>query len=217
MYKIYINGAPLFLQSAARVQSATSERTLVTRYPGKPKFLLNYADMMEKGHRFDSVTLYADDVELLFTDFAAHYKIIEAAGGVVINSNNKVLLIFRRGSWDLPKGKIDPGETKEAAAVREVQEETGLQHLKLGNFLTETYHTYKEAKTRILKRTYWYLMSTSETMLIPQTEEDIEQAVWITLASFLKEETQIYGNIRDVLEKVEAHFGKEGAIDWSTI
>jgi 8-oxo-dGTP pyrophosphatase MutT (NUDIX family) len=199
MYKIYINETPLFLQSAAEVQPAASERELVARYPGKPKFLLNYVDMLEKGRRFDTVTLYTDDVEQLFQDFASQYKIVEAAGGVVTNETGKVLLLFRRGFWDLPKGKIDSGETKEAAAVREVQEETGLQQLTLGTALGETYHTYKDGKTRILKRTYWYAMRTRETRLQPQTEEDIEQAVWVELNSFLNEEDRVYGNIRDVL------------------
>jgi len=143
--------------------------------------------------------LYTDDVEQLFQDFASQYKIVEAAGGVVTNETGKVLLLFRRGFWDLPKGKIDSGETKEAAAVREVQEETGLQQLTLGTALGETYHTYKDGKTRILKRTYWYAMRTRETRLQPQTEEDIEQAVWVELNSFLNEEDRVYGNIRDVL------------------
>ena len=199
MYKIYINGTPLFLKSADKIQDPASEREMVTRYPGKIKFLLNYADMLEKGKRFDSVTLYQEDVEQLFADFASQYKMIEAAGGVVFNSENKVLLIFRRGSWDLPKGKIDAGETKQAAAMREVQEETGLQQLDLGTLIGETYHTYKQDKTRILKRTYWYKMHTNEIQLTPQIEEDIEQAVWVELAPFLNEEDRMYGNIREVL------------------
>lgn len=202
MYKIYINGTPLFLKSADKIQEAASERELVTRYPGKIKFLLNYADMLEKGRRFDAVTLYHENVEQLFADFASQYKIVEAAGGVVFNQEGKVLLIFRRGSWDLPKGKIDLGEAKEAAAIREVQEETGLQQVELGAPLRETYHTYKEEKTRILKRTYWYQMRTNEMRLTPQTAEDIEQAVWVELAPFLQEEDRIYGNIREVLSMV---------------
>lgn len=202
MYKIYINGTPLFLKSADKIQPAATDRELVARYPGKVKSLLNYADMLEKGKRFDAVTLYHEDVEQLFLDFASQYKIVEAAGGVVFNDQHKALLIFRRGFWDLPKGKIDLGETKEAAAVREVQEETGLQQLELGALLGETYHTYKEGKTRILKRTYWFAMRTPETTLTPQTEEDIEQAVWVELKPFLQEEDRMYGNIREVLERV---------------
>lgn len=202
MYKIYINGTPLLLKSSQEASAAASDKVLVNRYTGQTKSLLNYADMLEKNTRFDSVTLYADDVEKLFQDFASQYKIVEAAGGVVFNQEHKTLLIFRRGFWDLPKGKIDPGETREAAAVREVQEETGLQQLQLGNFLTQTYHTYKEGKTRVLKRTYWFLMQTTEFQLTPQAEENIEQAVWVELAPFLKEEDRLYGNIRDVLNEV---------------
>lgn len=203
MYKIYINGTPLYLKSTEEAANLTaSTQELVDRYSGKPKVLLNYADMLEKRRDFDSVTLYTDDVKTLFETFKTHYKIVEASGGVVFNAEGKALLIFRRGSWDLPKGKIDKGETPEAAAVREVQEETGLQQLELGESLGITYHTYKEGKIRILKPTYWYKMQTAETQLIPQTEEDIEQAVWVDLPAFLAEEDRIYGSIRDILEKI---------------
>ena len=87
-------------------------------------------------------------MEKLFQDFTAHYKILEAAGGMVLNANRELLVIYRRGSWDLPKGKIDPGETKEEAAVREIQEETGLQEVELGNLICSTYHTYKNKKRK---------------------------------------------------------------------
>lgn len=203
MYKIYINGTPLYLKSAQEAAHLpSSEQVLVARYAGKPKVLLNYADMLEKRRDFESVTLYAEDVENLYKDFQSHYKIVKAAGGVVFNLEDKTLLIFRRGSWDLPKGKIDKGETPEAAAVREVQEETGLQQLTLGEALGITYHTYKEGKIRILKPTYWYKMQTTENQLIPQTEEDIEQAVWVNLSEFLNKEDRIYGSIRDILQKM---------------
>jgi len=202
MYKIYINGTPLFLKSSAEIPGTVSEKELVSRYTGKTKSVLNHVDMLEKNTRFDAVTLYADDVEQLFNDFASQFKIVEAAGGVVFNQDNKALLIFRRGFWDLPKGKIDTGETTEAAAIREVQEETGLQQLTLGASLDVTYHTYQQNKTRILKRTYWFLMHTNELDLVPQTEEDIEQAVWVELQPFLKEEDRMYGSIKDVLQSV---------------
>ncbi|MBK7870250.1 MAG: NUDIX hydrolase [Saprospiraceae bacterium] len=200
MYKIYINETPLILAETLEVaQFQNTDRTLVARYLGKPKFLFHYIDMLEKAKRFDSVTLYADDLDQLFADFTSQYKIIEAAGGVVVNSNGEALLIFRRDFWDLPKGKIDPGETVEAAAVREVQEETGLQQLILKNKLTETYHTYKEQKKRILKRTYWFEMETTEMDLTPQTEEDIEIAVWQDITYFLSDNPTIYASIREVL------------------
>ena len=104
-------------------------------------------------------TQESTDYEKLVADFQSNYKILEAAGGLVYNAEGKILLIFRRDFWDLPKGKIDPGESKAAAAVREVEEETGLKDITLGDLITETYHTYRTKKgNRILKRTYWFRM-----------------------------------------------------------
>jgi len=204
MYKIYINDTPLILAKADEIAEKTtaSDRELVTRYAGKPKFLFNYIDMLEKGRRFDAVTLYFDDVEQLFADFASHFTIIEAAGGLVFNAKNELLLIFRRGVWDLPKGKIDAGESKEDAAAREVQEETGLQNLTLGDLRDTMYHTYREGKQRILKRTYWFEMRTGDTELTPQAEEDIERAEWWQLEAFLASDLPVYASIRDLLAQI---------------
>ncbi|MEM1216625.1 MAG: NUDIX hydrolase, partial [Bacteroidota bacterium] len=129
---------------------------------------------------------------------------LPAAGGVVRNFAGQWLVIFRRDSWDLPKGKIDPGETPEQAAVREVREETGLQNITLGAELPSTYHTYPDKKgRRVLKRTYWYFMDTNETTLVPQTEEDIEQAIWMSAEQFLGEERPVYTSIRRLLETAQ--------------
>ena len=69
-------------------------------------------------------------------------KVITAAGGLVLNPNTEILMIFRRGHWDLPKGKLDEGETIVSCAVREVQEETGLSDIHVDQFLLMTKHTY---------------------------------------------------------------------------
>lgn len=107
------------------------------------------------------------------------FETIEASGGLVINPNNDLLMIFRRGFWDLPKGKIDSGETVEDAAIREVKEETGLEFLEIEKFLTSTYHYYEHDGKKILKKTYWYKMTTPSTSsLTPQIEEDIMLAKW---------------------------------------
>jgi 8-oxo-dGTP pyrophosphatase MutT (NUDIX family) len=207
MYKIYINDTPLILCHSDEVENlpAADDQHLIARYPGISRFLLNYIDMLEKTSRYKVVALYSDNFEQLKADFDGLFKIIEAAGGVVYNKNNQILFIYRRGFWDLPKGKIDKGESKEMAAVREVQEETGLNEVELLDFITETYHTYRTGKQkRILKRTYWYKMRTIETDLVPQTEEDIEQAIWIRKDDFLAQDQPVYGNIKTLIENLSS-------------
>lgn len=207
MYKIYINDTPLILCHSDEVEKlpAADDQHLIARYPGISRFLLNYIDMLEKTGRYDLVALYSDNFEQLKTDFDSLFKIIEAAGGVVYNKSNQILFIYRRGFWDLPKGKIDKGESKEMAAVREVQEETGINDVELLDFITETYHTYRTGKEkRILKRTYWFNMRTNETELVPQTEEDIEQAIWIRKDDFLAQDQPVYGNIKTLIENLSS-------------
>ena len=204
MYKIYINDRPLTLCDPLEMaqQGTPRDGHLVARYPGKPKFMLNYVDLLEKGSpQVEEVNLFHTNLEELWRDFSTHYRLVEAAGGLVSNFARQWLLIYRRGYWDLPKGKIDAGESRETAALREVREETGLGALTLGAPLPTTYHTYRDGKDRrVLKPTYWYRMDTPETNLFPQLEEDIEQAVWMSEKQFFSEKRAVYPNIKSLLE-----------------
>lgn len=204
IYKIFINETPLFLTNTEGVleEWRCDSKTLVSNYLGRKKFLYPIIDSLEKTKKYNRVVVYSNDIAALWHDFQEIYKIIGAAGGVVRNDKNEVLMIFRLGVWDLPKGKIDKGETPEIAAVREIQEETGLNEVELGDFLCHTYHTYTMKEKRILKKTWWYKMSTPEMTLIPQTSEDIEEATWVELTSFLNTKPTIYGSILDVLGNV---------------
>ena len=114
-----------------------------------------------------------------WTRFAQEFRLIHAAGGIVTNENDEILLIFRYGCWDFPKGKVEEGEDWETAAVREVEEETGLHDITLQYPHPNTYHTYILHDTPILKITHWYAMQAPAQSLVPQTEEDISQAVWV--------------------------------------
>ena len=130
-------------------------------------------------------------LEELKKAFFKKFTIVQAAGGMVKNEKNETLLIFRRGKWDLPKGKLDKGESLEECAVREVEEETGLKKIKLMGPLLITYHTYHEGTRFVLKESHWYAMKTKgDQPLTPQTEEDIHEIKWVKdkdLKSYLKE------------------------------
>lgn len=127
---------------------------------------------------------------------------IIAAGGIVINPNQEILWIFRRGFWDLPKGKLDPNETIEDCAIREVMEETGISHLILGKLILTTKHQYhdKYLNKEVEKTTHWYAMTT-DTLQDgkPQTEEDIEAIVWVKKADIAPYLEKTYDTIKEVM------------------
>ena len=132
-------------------------------------------------------------------------KTIIAAGGLVLNEKNELLLIFRRGKWDLPKGKLDADESIESCAVREVREETGIQHITLLNLLGKTYHEYfdKWLQEEVIKESWWYVMQASSSeKLIPQTEEDIEQIIWADKNQIKECMTNSYANVMDIIGKL---------------
>ena len=126
-------------------------------------------------------------------------KFLRAAGGLVRDPSGRILLIRRLGFWDLPKGKAEKGESESETAIREVQEECGLNDLCLCEKLANSYHVYKLNGERVLKETAWYAMSYSGSQTpIPQTEEDIEQIEWVAPEN-LKKYTKMYDSIRDFL------------------
>jgi 8-oxo-dGTP pyrophosphatase MutT (NUDIX family) len=203
-YKIYINESPLILTQTSDLDDETAfERSLIhAKYAGKPKLLLNYIELLEKNKHHEGIIIQADNVKLLWQDFKSLYNYIKAGGGLVINPFGKVLLIFRRGVWDLPKGKQDPGETLAQTALREVREETGLTDLKLVEKLGNGYHCYLMSKQRTLKRTRWYLMQTqSPDKLVLQKEEGILDAAWFDPKELPNLNMPMYNNIRDVLNR----------------
>lgn len=174
---------------------------LIVHYPGKVKYLLNYIDKLEKNRELKFLYILAADVKKLKTDFFSQFKLVEAAGGLVTRPDGQVLFIKRRGHWDLPKGKIETGETKKVSALREVKEETGLTEVRIIKKLMTTYHIYhgQTNHRRILKPSYWYLMHTPGGKVIPQVEEDIELVEWKKLTpKLLSTLIPIYSNIIDV-------------------
>ncbi len=141
------------------------------------------------------------DLEELKKQFFKKFEIIKAGGGLVVNADGEFLLIFRRGSWDLPKGKLDDGESIEECALREVREETGLTSLDLVSPLMVTWHTYHQGTKFILKESHWYNMKyTGSEKPVPQTEEDIEQIEWVSPGGLTPYMANCFPSVADVLK-----------------
>jgi 8-oxo-dGTP pyrophosphatase MutT (NUDIX family) len=143
-----------------------------------------------------------EDIDFAFTEFTKLYQIIEAAGGLVKNAKNEILVIYRRNIWDLPKGKIEENELPNIAAIREVEEECGISDLDILDLLDITYHTYKLNGKDILKRTYWYEMVYSgNENLKPQIEEEITEVKWLKTNNLQEVINNTFPSIIEALEK----------------
>lgn len=148
-----------------------------------------------------SVVLVCADKDAVEAAIKSPFRIVKAAGGVVFKGD-KMLLMFRRGVWDLPKGKLDEGESSKTAALREVEEETGVRAT-LGDRICTTWHTYSQHGSRILKRTKWYRMTlVDESRMAPQEEEDIEKLAWLDRREAQLALVNSYSSIRFVLDSV---------------
>jgi len=141
------------------------------------------------------------DLKELKNAFFKKFTLVRAAGGFVLNENDAVLIMFRRGKWDLPKGKMDKKETFEECAVRETEEETGLKNIKLISPLLTTYHTYHEGSKYVLKETKWFNMKVSGGQkLSPQATEQITKLVWVGKSDLKKYLQNSFPSVNDVLE-----------------
>lgn len=148
------------------------------------------------------MVIVTKDVGRVMAELKRLVKTIPAAGGLVYNPKKELLLIFRRGKWDLPKGKLDKGEHLEDCALREVEEETGVDHLRLERPLLITYHTYTENGALVLKESHWYLMQCgSQAQLVPQTDEDIEKCEWVAAKDLVPYLDNTHPSIVEVVRK----------------
>jgi len=198
MYKVFFNDRTVFFGDDFS-RAFLKHKGLFYRYN-------NYIELNELIGLFASLTqinnLYIlhDNILMVFEEFKACFKVIEAGGGIVLNEKGEFLVIYRNGTWDLPKGKLEKGEDFQTAALREVEEETGLPGLQMIEPLTSTYHTYPLKGKLILKKTKWFILQyngSAEPVL--QAEEGISDYRWASPGNtgFIRENT--YASILDVL------------------
>jgi ADP-ribose pyrophosphatase YjhB (NUDIX family) len=154
----------------------------------------------KKLRKLNTLTLASSDKKILTNAIKDQYKIVEAAGGVV-QKEGRILMIFRLGAWDLPKGKMDKGETFKETAVREVEEECNVK-VQLDYKVCTTWHTYTQNGSRILKQTKWYAMiCLDDSQMAPQEEEGIEQMVWADEVQATELAASSYRSIQFVCRK----------------
>ncbi len=137
------------------------------------------------------------DLDKLFSDFKSYFKYIEAAGGIVKNNKNELLVIHRLGVPDLPKGKIEKGETPIQTAIREVEEECGISNLQIDEEIEPSYHIYFLKNKYVLKKTYWFKMTyLGDEKPIPQTEEDILSVEWCNSSQIADYKNKTYISLK---------------------
>lgn len=200
--KVYFNDKPLFLtdtiDSELEPYKHHDDAVFVDEFSPPAINSIIHEMKLQKIH---AGILFHTDLEKLKKSFFKKFTLIRAAGGLVIDDNERLLFIYRRGKWDLPKGKLDPDESPEICAEREIKEETGLKSAKVRKHLITTYHTYEESGKHLLKQTEWYLVSSpNQESLHPQINEQITEAVWVHKEQIHKYTTNTYFLIRDVLK-----------------
>lgn len=150
---------------------------------------------------FHAGVLWHTNLEALKKAFFKHFKAIEAAGGVVENDKKEILFIYRLDKWDLPKGKLEKGENLEECAIREVEEETGVNNLTLKKKIGETYHTYNAFGKHFLKTSHWYhIICGKKQILVAQTEEQITEIKWVKPTDIKDTLANTYPSIKDIVE-----------------
>lgn len=172
MYEVFVNESPLILTNKRPKKSNGNLFDLDGDSIMKAIELL-FAKKLKKAY------LYHPDGDKILNLFMLKIPVVVAGGGFVVNPKGKVLFIKRNGKWDLPKGKVDKGESIENAALREVEEETGVKDLQVEKFLRTTYHVFKRNGEFRLKQTHWFLMSTEYSgPFKAQKEEGIKKVKW---------------------------------------
>ncbi len=198
MYKVFFKDRTIFFTDGIDDNMALKADTIF-KYDTTNRLHNFVADFLNKEHLKMGV-VYSHDLQESFDAFKSYFTIIEAAGGLVFNSRKEFLGIHRLGKNDLPKGKLEEGESAEAASVREVKEECGIDRITLHYRITNSYHIYFISDKPVLKQTHWFKMSTDSKSLTPQQEENITDVFWVDKAKREQFISNTYPSVKDVLE-----------------
>ena len=203
LFKIKIDDYRIFLSDSmedCNVFNVKGNKALSLVYKS-PKKVLRLFNKKENLFA-ENIILYHQDFNYLKETFLSSFIKIIAAGGLVINEYDEILFIYRNGKWDLPKGKLEENELLDIAAIREVEEETGIVVKKIIQPLKITYHTYKNQIGTVLKENHWYLMyADKDNKFVPQELEGITHVEWIKIEELDQVLANSYNSIQMVITK----------------
>lgn len=199
MYKVFFNDRIVFINSFNEETGVLNDGQTAVFNASEAKYAwLNFLNSPSKSNLY----LTGQSTAEVFRLFMKNFKIIHAAGGLVFNRGGQLLCIYRWDKWDLPKGKVEKNENVEDAAVREVEEETGISGVKIESFKTITYHIYNSPyhkKKMVLKPTHWFNMSyEADEILRPQIKEDIVKAEWFDVNKLDVVRLNTYASLKEL-------------------
>lgn len=200
MYKVFVDHKPIIFAPIPVCEG----RELQVSFMNLPVNREELKRILEPASLEKPLYVSCMDTRDCFKSYFREYKKIKAAGGIV-RRKEKYLIIKRNGLWDIPKGKIEKGEDRELAAVREIEEECGIRGPVVVRYITRTYHIFKYRGQDAIKTTYWYEMSYSgpkETS--PQRDEGISKVKWVSLQELLGIRGKTYGSINELLNVFES-------------
>ena len=202
MHKIYFEKRAIIICDP-NDQTLSDPNVILFRL-GENFSIHSLVDMVESSDSLHRICIPTDDIEGTYKKVCAEFLEVNAGGGLVSNRRGDYLLISRSGLWDLPKGHQDPGEDISVTALREVQEETGIDELELRELICITDHCYKRNGIWHLKHTWWYdMLYTNPCDLTPQREEDIAKAAWVAKSSLPPFLLNTYPSILEVFREAK--------------
>jgi 8-oxo-dGTP pyrophosphatase MutT (NUDIX family) len=197
MYKVFVNDKPLFLTN--QIFKETDFQLFLLESVDFKQLIVKYFQ-----NKIQKAYLYHPDEKEIMKVLKTKIPVNKAGGGLVYNKNGEVLFIFRNGKWDLPKGGTDKGEDIEQTAMREVEEETGVNGLTISNKLQKTYHIFKRNGIYKLKITHWFEMKTDfDGIPEGQAEEGIEKVEWKNPEQIKEALKNSYENIKLLFEDTQ--------------
>jgi 8-oxo-dGTP pyrophosphatase MutT (NUDIX family) len=195
MYKVFVNDKPLFLTN--QIVKETDFKFFLLESIDIEQLIINYFQ-----NKITKAYLYHPDEKEILFKLKEKIKTTKAGGGLVYNKKGEVLFIFRGGKWDLPKGGMKKNEMIEDTAIREIEEETGVNQLRITNKLQKTYHIFKRGGKYKLKITQWFEMhSDFEGTPVGQIEEGIEKVAWLNPSQIEEALKNSYENIKLLFEE----------------